>query len=112
MVFVLLERDPAAAATIRFWAAERVRLGLNHEGDPKICEAERTADEMESRGSPVDGWYWYTVTNTKSSPRLMWVFGGTAHFMGEVSQPTHSQYFRDYIRVLGPVEPYKPAGGQ
>ena len=39
-IFVLLERDPAAAATVRFWIEERIRLGKNERHDPKLQEAE------------------------------------------------------------------------
>lgn len=38
-VFVLLERDVAAPATIRFWAEERVRTGKNGPQDPEIVRA-------------------------------------------------------------------------
>lgn len=50
MVFVLLSRDVAAPATIRFWAAERLRLGKNVESDPKIREALDIARVMEVEG--------------------------------------------------------------
>jgi hypothetical protein len=39
--FVLLERDAAAPATVRFWIEERIRLGKNSPTDPQIIEAER-----------------------------------------------------------------------
>jgi hypothetical protein len=42
-LFVLLERDAAAPATIRAWIAERIRLGLNQPGDAKLKEAEELA---------------------------------------------------------------------
>lgn len=48
MTFVLLGRDAAAPATVRFWAAERVRLGKNASGDPQIREALACAEVMES----------------------------------------------------------------
>jgi hypothetical protein len=46
-LFVLLGRDMAAPATIRAWAAARIALGLNHEGDIQIQVALRTAVIME-----------------------------------------------------------------
>jgi hypothetical protein len=46
-VFVLRDRDDAMAATIRFWAHERVRLGLNKPGDAKTASALAGADEVE-----------------------------------------------------------------
>ncbi len=46
-VFVLLARDPAAAATIRFWARHRIDLRKNGNGDAQIVEAINAADEME-----------------------------------------------------------------
>lgn len=39
MTFVLLGRDPAAAAAIRTWISERIRLGKNELGDAQIREA-------------------------------------------------------------------------
>ncbi len=39
MLFVLLARDAAAPATVRFWIAERIRLRLNTEGEAQIQEA-------------------------------------------------------------------------
>jgi len=47
MTFVLLARDVCSPSTIRFWVSERVRLGRNLPGDPKLLEALRCADEME-----------------------------------------------------------------
>jgi len=52
MVFVLLERDVAAPATIRAWIAERIRLGKNQPGDPQLTEAEMCAAFMEANGGP------------------------------------------------------------
>lgn len=46
MVFVLLARDAAAPAAIRFWAAERIRLGKNAAGDEQIVEALQCAAAM------------------------------------------------------------------
>lgn len=39
LIFVLLERDAAAANVVEFWMAERVRLGKNKPGDKQISEA-------------------------------------------------------------------------
>lgn len=47
MTFVLLGRDAAAPVAIRAWAAERVRLGKNQDGDPQIVEAIECASKME-----------------------------------------------------------------
>jgi hypothetical protein len=47
-IFVLLERDKAAPATIRFWVQERIRLGKNVESDPQIQEALMCAALMEA----------------------------------------------------------------
>lgn len=49
MLFVLLGRDAAAPATVRFWIEERIRLGKNSRGDEKIAEAENCARLMEQR---------------------------------------------------------------
>jgi hypothetical protein len=38
--FVLLGRDVAAAAAVRAWIDERIRLGKNTPSDPQIQEAE------------------------------------------------------------------------
>lgn len=46
-LFVLLARDVASPATIRFWCAERVRLGKNGWGDDQIVEALNCAASME-----------------------------------------------------------------
>ncbi len=46
-VFVLLERDLATAATIRFWCEERIRLGKNKSDDAQIVGALREADLIE-----------------------------------------------------------------
>ena len=50
MTFVLLSRDPVAAATIRFWAEQRISAGLNLPHDPKINEAFQCAKTMEAEG--------------------------------------------------------------
>ena len=47
LVFVLLGRDVAAAATVRFWAQERIRLGENQPGDAKIAEALAWAEQVK-----------------------------------------------------------------
>lgn len=47
IIFVLLGRDAAAPATIRFWIAERIRLGKNRAGDLQVAEAEECAKRME-----------------------------------------------------------------
>jgi len=47
MLFVLLGRDVAAPATIRFWAKERIRLKKNKRGDEQIVEALACAKTME-----------------------------------------------------------------
>jgi hypothetical protein len=47
MLFVLLERDKAAPATIRYWAKKRVSLGKNLPTDRQITEALECADYME-----------------------------------------------------------------
>ena len=49
LIFVILERDDAMPGTIRFWAAERVRLGLNKLEDAKIQSALRDAAALEAR---------------------------------------------------------------
>lgn len=51
MLFVLLGRDVAAPATIRFWIAERIRLGKNGSHDPQIIEAIACAQTMEDEFS-------------------------------------------------------------
>lgn len=50
-VFVLRQKDPAIAATIRFWASERVRIGKNKADDPKILGALAEADEIDAKRS-------------------------------------------------------------
>ena len=47
MIFVLRGHDVAAAETIRFWAAGRVRLGKNIHSDNQIIGALQDADVME-----------------------------------------------------------------
>lgn len=52
MTFVLLARDIASPSTIRFWIAERIRLGKNTAGDKQLVEAENCAKIMESQCKP------------------------------------------------------------
>src|SRR4051812_14011769 len=52
MTFVLLGRDVAAPWTIRFWAAERIRLGKNNPFDSQILEAYACAASMEASAKP------------------------------------------------------------
>lgn len=49
MLFVLLARDPAAPATIRAWADERVKLGKNQPDDRQIREALACASLMDKQ---------------------------------------------------------------
>lgn len=55
MTFVLLARDIAAPATIRFWIVERILHGKNTRDDPQIVEAEKCAQEMEKQFSLKQG---------------------------------------------------------
>lgn len=55
MVFVLLARDLAAAQTIIFWCAERVRVGKNNPDDPEILEALSVASIMKKQ------WHYKTL---------------------------------------------------
>jgi hypothetical protein len=48
-VFVLKQKDRAMAATIRFWVRERIKLGLNAAGDPKLETALLEAQIVELR---------------------------------------------------------------
>ena len=48
-LFVLLARDKAAPATIRFWVQTRIQLGKNQPDDPQIVEALACADLMENK---------------------------------------------------------------
>jgi hypothetical protein len=47
LVFVLLGRDAAAPETIRFWVAERIRIGKNQPADAQVQEALDLAKLME-----------------------------------------------------------------
>lgn len=44
--FTLLGRDPAAAATMKFWALERQKLGKSRATDPEIVGAYAEAEEF------------------------------------------------------------------
>lgn len=46
MLFVLLERDPAAPAAVLAWIEERVRIERNLPDDPKITEARRWVERV------------------------------------------------------------------
>lgn len=48
-VFVLIGRDKAAPATIRFWIKMRINLGKNQPGDPQLVEAEDLANVIEDQ---------------------------------------------------------------
>ena len=52
-VFVLLARDAAAPATIRFWARERVRIGKNVDYAPQIRDAYDCARVMDRQRDEV-----------------------------------------------------------
>ena len=52
MTFVLLGRDVAAPAAIRFWCAERIRLGKNAADDPQILEALACVETMAKERTP------------------------------------------------------------
>jgi hypothetical protein len=47
LLFVLIGRDAAAPHTIREWALERIRRGLNKRTDQQIKEALAIADQMQ-----------------------------------------------------------------
>lgn len=51
LLFIILGRDIAAPATVRFWASERVRLRKNKWSDAKIIEALEWASEVAGDGS-------------------------------------------------------------
>jgi hypothetical protein len=51
MIFVLLGRDAAAPATVRFWVEERIRLGKNQPRDRQLLDALRVASTMERERS-------------------------------------------------------------
>jgi len=45
-VFILLGRDPSAAAAIREWAKDRIMRGKNKADDPQIVSALADANQM------------------------------------------------------------------
>lgn len=47
LVFVLLARDPAAAATVASWCNQRLLLGKNLPGDPQIQDALSWAETVQ-----------------------------------------------------------------
>lgn len=47
VLFVLLGRDRAAPATIRYWVTQRLALGKNTADDPQIHDALLLADDIE-----------------------------------------------------------------
>jgi len=47
MTFVLIDRDVAAPAAIRYWVEKRIQLGKNKHDDPQILEALACAETME-----------------------------------------------------------------
>lgn len=54
-IFTLLERDPAAAAAIRYWARLRVEWELNKATDPQIVEALQEADKFDEHHKKEEG---------------------------------------------------------
>lgn len=53
LLFVLLGRDPAAAAAVRAWIRERINLGKNNFDDAKITEAQDWINEWRERESSL-----------------------------------------------------------
>jgi hypothetical protein len=53
LLFVLLARDQAAPAVIRYWTEERIRLGKNEASDPQITEALECAAAMERQRAGI-----------------------------------------------------------
>lgn len=47
IMFILLDRDTSAPATIRFWCKERISQGLNSSYDSQIDSAMAIADRIE-----------------------------------------------------------------
>lgn len=47
LLFVLLERDPAAPHTIREWVKKRIEIGKNKPEDPQVKEAWALAQQIE-----------------------------------------------------------------
>lgn len=54
-IFVLIEKDIAAPATIRFWVQERIRLGKNQPNDDQLKSALRVATNMEIERGKKNG---------------------------------------------------------
>lgn len=52
-VFILLARDLAAPAAIRYWVELRIAASLNEESDPQIQEARSCAGLMEAEGAGI-----------------------------------------------------------
>lgn len=52
-MFIVLARDVASPATIRFWCLERVKLGKNKWSDPQIIEAMECARKMEEQHGSI-----------------------------------------------------------
>lgn len=48
VLFVLLGRDLAFPATVRFWVDKRIEFGLNQEGDVQTSHALVLADRVEN----------------------------------------------------------------
>jgi len=46
-MFVLLARDKASPAAVRYWCLERIKTGKNSISDPQITEAYQCATAME-----------------------------------------------------------------
>lgn len=46
-MFIMLGRDKASAEAVRFWALQRIKLGLNKATDPQIAEAYECAAKIE-----------------------------------------------------------------
>jgi hypothetical protein len=55
MLFVLLGRDAAAAATVEFWVNERIRRGMNRLTDVQITEALNCAQVMKDERQQKEG---------------------------------------------------------
>lgn len=47
LMFILLARDVVTPATIRYWIAERIRIGKNKIDDLQITEARDLAKRIE-----------------------------------------------------------------
>lgn len=53
MTFVLLGRDLAAPATIRYWCLQRMAMGQNQEHSHQIIEAHLCANTMERQRDEI-----------------------------------------------------------